>query len=258
MHKRMQDADGRMPQAQDYMLRHQCTAYNTFFDVFVKRVVGVRKFERHATKHLLSEFVTVTDEAFALLVYENQEDRWRIMAEDSTRKLVKEAKYTDGGGGKDLPMSGKTRKGKGWSSSGMQRFNELCLEIHKERTSVKARSKFEKDYRKHKREELLNKKRKGSRKKDYDDDDSRPPQVFNEMDREPFCPTAEDFQDAGTDSSGSEDDDGDNETVISSSYVGEQPAVVPGLTLDPNGQVGTGPNGQPVDENGNDIRATSV
>ena len=261
MHNRMKEADTQMPQLKDYLLRHQSSFYNTFFDVFVKRVVGVRKFERHATKHLLSEFVTVTDEAFALLVYENQEERWRIMAEENHKKLTKEAKCTDGGGGKDLPMSGKTRRGRGWSSSGMARFNQLCNDIQRERTSDSARHKFEKSYKRLKKEELAKKKKKASRKKNFDDDEGRPAKVFNEMDQVPFHSTASAFIDAGGDASDSDDEllDNEDQGCVGTGSEGQRgPSGSFSSFQDCNGHISYDEQGRAVDDDGNVIQATVI
>ena len=42
-----------------------------FCDHFIRAVVGHRKFDQDKRNHLLSRFVTVSDEAYALLVCEN-------------------------------------------------------------------------------------------------------------------------------------------------------------------------------------------
>ena len=54
--------------------------YHDFISYFVKPVVGKCKFDNNSFKYLLSRYVTVSDEAFALLTFENNYERWLDMA----------------------------------------------------------------------------------------------------------------------------------------------------------------------------------
>ena len=47
-----------------------------FCDHFIRAVVGHRKFDQDKRNYLLSGFVTVSDEAYALLVCENNLEKW--------------------------------------------------------------------------------------------------------------------------------------------------------------------------------------
>ena len=257
---RMEAAGAEMPAVSDYLLRHKCSStYSSFVDEFVKWVVGAKPFQRLAATKLLSEFVTVTDEAYALLVCENQEKRYqKMMVEGNTRKLTMEARYTDGGGGKDVPLSGKNRKGRGWSSKGIERFNELCHQIREERAKDPDRHKFEKSFLKRKKDELLAQKKKASRKKEYDDDQIRPLKVFNEMDVEPF-PNDADIADSGTDEGSDVDDDDDDDDVDAcNGSVMQSGSSGSGAMVDLNGAVRLNADGLPVDANGNPIEATGI
>ena len=114
-----------MPTHEDFMyLRGTPARYTNFLDRFVRQVVGARKFDKWAVGLRISAFVKISDEAFAMLVYENQEDRWKQMLKDKTTKSTIAAKWTDGG--KPKGDTGRSRKAKGWDNSGILRFNKLC------------------------------------------------------------------------------------------------------------------------------------
>ena len=184
-----------MPSYQDYEKMHENeTHYTTFFDVFVRRVVGVRKFDQNVGSVLLSQVVTVTDEAFAHLVHINHQERWKAMARDGVKRLNVPAKFTDGGGGKEMPKEGRNRPGMGWSAEGLKEFDRLCRKILGDRSRSEARHRFESRYRLRKKAEEDNKKRKKREKKSYTDDDLMPDDVFNEMDRDVFYGTKSDAQ----------------------------------------------------------------
>lgn len=103
--------------------------YVLFLDQFVRASIGCALFDSFVTNKRLSEFVGVTDEALALLMYENQEERWKDMAANGLAKSTKPGKYTDGG--KSREKTGRSRKGKGWSGEGIKRFNVLCKHVER-------------------------------------------------------------------------------------------------------------------------------
>ena len=105
--------------------------YMLFVDQFVRATIGCALFDGYATKRHVSEFVGVSDEALALLLWENQEDRWKEMAERGVAKSQLPGKYTDGG--QCRRSTGRSRKGKGWSCKGINRFNKLCEKIEADR-----------------------------------------------------------------------------------------------------------------------------
>ena len=60
------------------MATEQSKMSKIYFDFalhFVSVVIGRKKFESYCWKHAISKFVTVSDEAFALLISENNYDR---------------------------------------------------------------------------------------------------------------------------------------------------------------------------------------
>ena len=54
--------------------------YFAFATYFISIVVGKKKFKNFCCKFPMLNFVSVSDETFALLIYENNNDRWMSMA----------------------------------------------------------------------------------------------------------------------------------------------------------------------------------
>jgi hypothetical protein len=126
--------------------------YFDFFDKFVKHVVGVANFKSSSTSKYVSSFVKISDEAFALLVLENCETRWRDMLRRGVTKSKLPCKYTDGG----LSLNnGRSRTHKGWSNAGLTRYNELFREVRSDRS--KPNQPFEGQYMLHRMENFPNK-----------------------------------------------------------------------------------------------------
>ena len=76
--------------------------------------------------------VSITDEAFAILLIENYFDKWKIDSYEDSSKTV----YTNPYAGNKLYA--------GWTKEGIDRYYELCHQIAKERkdTSNKAIEKI--------------------------------------------------------------------------------------------------------------------
>jgi len=55
--------------------RNDMQMYTDFFSLFVGSVVGKKRFEGLCFRENLSNFVTISDEALALLIFENNYDR---------------------------------------------------------------------------------------------------------------------------------------------------------------------------------------
>ena len=80
--------------------------------------------------------VSVSDEGFTRFFYDNYFERWnceysinRYRMEDVDTDRLPPPLYT-------LPRSGNVQYS-GWSDSGIQRFNELCLEVQQDRARDK-------------------------------------------------------------------------------------------------------------------------
>ena len=60
--------------------RNNPEKYFLFASHFIAPVVGKKKFNSFESRFGISKYVSVSDEAFALLVFENNYDRWMSMA----------------------------------------------------------------------------------------------------------------------------------------------------------------------------------
>jgi len=126
------------------MRKDTSSLYFLFIEYFVSSVVGKIHYNLCKSYKLLSEFTTVSDEALAILIYENNLETWKDMA---CRKITKNSdvsrKYTNGGSSKG--QVGSSRRYQGWSSSGMKRFNNLYNLVEKDCDSSHAKA-FEESF----------------------------------------------------------------------------------------------------------------
>jgi hypothetical protein len=124
---------------------HEMEAYLWFVGSFLECVSGARAwgkrkyFERVSnamvggTDELL---VTVSDEAFALLLYENYVTKWMTKyIEERTQTFQEENKRMNGKFTKS--STGNCEYG-GWDEDGVRRFNQLCVLVQNDRRSRKA------------------------------------------------------------------------------------------------------------------------
>jgi hypothetical protein len=106
--------------------------YEDFCKYCIGAVVGKRRFNKFAHIEPLSKWVTISDEAFAILLFENSVDRWTDMAKSKVSRDSKiKPKYTNGGKSKN--KIGSSRKYEGWSVEGYERFNELYVLVQENR-----------------------------------------------------------------------------------------------------------------------------
>jgi hypothetical protein len=109
-----------------------------FCERFVSWVVGKCEWNKKKFNTKQSELTTASDEAFTLLVLENIWEPWQKLAE-STDSLNRELDE-NGNFKKRNPVSGKFTKNAcgarrycGWDAYGITRFNNLLLQVHKDR-----------------------------------------------------------------------------------------------------------------------------
>ena len=100
---------------------------NTTFTFIVEHlagaVIGQRKWKTTRCYAPLTKHMSVSDEAFMLLVLENQYELW--INSDTTK--VGRGKYTE---------NGPNKKFCGWSNEGMRRFNKLLEEVRTNRNKL--------------------------------------------------------------------------------------------------------------------------
>lgn len=98
-----------------------------FKSVFARQLlpcaVGKHKFRKNKNVRVLSEWATISDEAFALLAFENGHKRWESQCNGDTS--LAGTMYTLNGS--------NARKGQGWTKSGLDRFRDLYKMVQKDR-----------------------------------------------------------------------------------------------------------------------------
>jgi hypothetical protein len=119
--------------------------YFDFIEYFVSAVVGKTFYKVNKCQKLLSEFTTISDEALAILILENNFDTWCDMAtKNITKNSLVLPKYTNGG--TSTGENASTRRYQGWSNEGIKRFNEYHQLVKTDRESSHARL-FEESFR---------------------------------------------------------------------------------------------------------------
>ena len=136
-------------------------AFFWFFGTYIEAVCGRRNWGRQKRHALVSEAtekggraktVTKSDEAFALLIFENYIDKWTSWATEGID--AEEGDHTSGAGVPEVPLGGKKKQTRvrgrytskksghckygGWSREGIARFNELYKLVHEDRACPEA------------------------------------------------------------------------------------------------------------------------
>ena len=143
-------------------LRRNFPAFSEFYKLFVREVVGKKRFDDLVkTCPLGKEISTPTDDAFALLVLENNEAKWADLLEQNNgviRPIRRGEEIPDSYKSAILPKYTLTSgKVKSWSANGIERFNELQDLIKADRKSNK---EFAHDFVAQQRKELYDKEHK--------------------------------------------------------------------------------------------------
>ena len=101
----------------------------------IPAVLPVKTWENIHKKKKISDFVTATDEAFAMLLFENNIEIFLKMAETGT-KTLKELKTIDEH--KDIQTKYTRDMGRevGWNDDGMERFEILIKETRDNRVKT--------------------------------------------------------------------------------------------------------------------------
>jgi hypothetical protein len=100
-------------------------AYELFCDKFVSLVVGRHDWKSRESTEMISSMATVSDEAFAILIFENNYDVWTEDVTENRDGEKASSKYTQNGAG--------TKKYQGWTVEGLNRFNYLAALVHADR-----------------------------------------------------------------------------------------------------------------------------
>lgn len=134
------------------------TTYYDFIEYFVSAVVGKKKYKENKCEMLLSQYASKSDEAFAILLFDNNIDVWLDMAKKGiTKNSDVKPKYTNGGSATGETASSRVYEG--WSRIGLTKFNTIFDMVKKDRKEPHAR-KFEEEFRQHCETTLSGNKRK--------------------------------------------------------------------------------------------------
>ncbi len=124
---------------QVFNLRKDPDVFEWTCDTFLPHVVGVHKFNRLSTKVCISDDISRSDEAFMLLVLDNNWARWTDMVKNGGKSDVA-TKYTQRG--RDAKKYG------GWSLDGLKRYNLFMKYVEKNR-QLESASEVENKYVRH-------------------------------------------------------------------------------------------------------------
>ena len=106
-----------------------------FCEYFFKCIVGSKTWKKEITNKKLSQIMSVSDEALAYLIYENNKIVWMRMIETkNTKKTDVKTKYTAERGGNVL--------NNGWAREGLLRFNTYVKWVKDER-KLQKRKEYE-------------------------------------------------------------------------------------------------------------------
>ncbi len=133
--------DGWLQQLND-MMRSDVVSYAKFSEVVLSCVVGKTSWKMNSGTRKLSEFVTVSDEAFGLLLMFNSWEVWKMMSENAKEgkpigKAKRESNSQQGQGGllltKYTSNGAYVKKNKGWSDAGLDCFLNLVQKVRDDR-----------------------------------------------------------------------------------------------------------------------------
>ena len=97
----------------------------------VSSVVGSNRWLANYRKHPLGVFVSISDEVFALVNYENNLRRWQDMFSRGDLKTSDvKAEWTNSG---DSVKDGKSKRFRGWAKAGVDQFDANYKAVSKDR-----------------------------------------------------------------------------------------------------------------------------
>ena len=154
-------------------------AYFFFIEHLLECVAGKKEWKKDKWSCKISNVVSVSDEAFALLLLSNSWEVFKEYAvvkasqEMSGTKLVAKPKYTSKRGG--------SRRFEGWTRAGIAEYNTLCQRIVQDRNSDMG-EQFESEFLEFMKEQNGNKRKRNDESQEEEDENSRPLRAWREDD----------------------------------------------------------------------------
>jgi hypothetical protein len=129
----------RFPSLNDFLeMSQKESSYQLFCSHFLRPIVGTTKWKHNFLRKRMTLYVTISDEAFALLTLENNYDRWIDMwRNDNLKTSEVEAKWTNAG---QSLSNGQSKRFNGWKQDGYTRYNELYDLVEADREDAGRRS----------------------------------------------------------------------------------------------------------------------
>jgi hypothetical protein len=120
------------------LMRNDEESYMKFSEVVLSCVVGKSGWKLNCGTKKLSDFVSISDEAFGLLLMCNSWEVWRSMGENARegRPIGKAKREGDGGQGlmtKFTCNGAYVKKNQGWSDKGLDCFLDLVEKVEEDR-----------------------------------------------------------------------------------------------------------------------------
>jgi hypothetical protein len=124
---------GRVPDLDviENQLRENFDAYKEFMELFVS-CVNVRDHFKKMSTLPISKFVTVTDEAFTLLILRNNYAVWNEQADRKKNQGGRDLRI-DECENKQIYFTDKGGRGRTWTNEGKRYYNNMCEKIKKDR-----------------------------------------------------------------------------------------------------------------------------
>jgi len=119
-------------------MRNDYESYTQFCNIALSAVTGKNDWKKNSGTQKISEFVTVSDEAFALLLLENSWEVWLDMSKKAKlgEAIGKVKRHNSEGGGlmtKYTTNGAYVKKNLGWSIEGRRRFVDLVKQVKHDR-----------------------------------------------------------------------------------------------------------------------------
>jgi hypothetical protein len=134
---------------QEYDLQEQ--AFTFLVEHLLGHVIGKREWDMKKCFHMVSDHVSISDEAYTLLLLENVYEKWlkiKQHQQPGEKRTIVKGKYTD-------PEKGASNeKYKGWTVDGIKRYNQLYQKVQHNRNQkwaktveMKAKEEFQGRYK---------------------------------------------------------------------------------------------------------------
>ena len=121
---------------EDEVYDRQEQAFTFLVEHLLGHVIGKREWDMQKCFHMVSDRVSISDEAYTLLLLENVYEKWLKLKpqQPGEKQTIVKGRYTD-------PEKGASNeKYKGWTVDGIERYNELYTSVESNRNKKWAKA----------------------------------------------------------------------------------------------------------------------